>query len=404
MRVVVSGLAATYPYGGVFWDYIQYLIGFRQLDCDVLYVEDTGQWNYDPEAGTFTESGARNAACLAGELARLDTGLADCFFMRDPTGETFGRPWPEVREFCRSADLFLNVSASCILREEYLAAKRVALIDSDPMYTQSSVPNYLDGSAGEEERARLDAMREHHQLFFTFGENIGAPDCLVPDRLFDWIPTRQPVAVDLLASRSLPVEDRRQVLTTVASWETKEGGPTVDGIPYYGKNHEFRAFIDLPQASSLPLEVALSGNAPRAELARHGWRIVDPLPVSRRPDDYIAYLGNSLGEFSVAKHAYAASNSGWFSCRTACYLALGVPAVVEETGFSRYLPTGEGLFSFTDRDSALAGVDAIRSAPTFHAEAAAELARSHFEAKTVLAKLLDAASDVQRGKERSASC
>lgn len=391
MRIAVSGLAATYPYGGVFWDYAHYLLGFRALGHEVLYIEDTIQWLYDPTAGTFTPNGHSNAACLRESLALLDPALADRFHLRDANGDVFGQDWQSVREFCRDAELFVNISAACSMRDEYMEAERVALIDSDPMYTQEFVPAFLDGSIGPDARWRLERLRDCHDVFYTFGENIGAPDCTIPTELFDWIPTRQPVAIDALSRWRMAVDARRRVMTTVASWETKEGGPVVGGVQYHGKNHEFQTFQDLPRKAALPLEVALSGNAPREDLVDDGWQLVDPLPVSLRPQDYAHYLGSSLGEFSVAKHAYTASHSGWFSCRTACYLALGVPAVVQETGFSRFQPVGEGLFAFSTQDEALAGIDAIKTDPYRHADAATEIAENHFRAEKVLARLIESA-------------
>src|SRR5438552_1510938 len=113
LRIAVTGLAATYPFGGVFWDYLQYPLGLRRLGHDVLYIEDTGKWSYDPEGGTFVESGAQNAAFLAKQIAQLEPELSDRWFFRDATGQTYGRSWTQVAEFCRRADLFIHVSASC---------------------------------------------------------------------------------------------------------------------------------------------------------------------------------------------------------------------------------------------------------------------------------------------------
>src|SRR5262249_38235648 len=139
LRIVVTGLVATFPFGGVFWDYLQYVLGFIKLGHDVMYIEDSGQWCYDPLRQTFVESGANNAAYLARELPGLNPQLAERWFLRDSTGSSWGQPWEKVVDFCSSTDLFVNVSGSCNMREEYFAASRVAFIDSDPVYTQASV-------------------------------------------------------------------------------------------------------------------------------------------------------------------------------------------------------------------------------------------------------------------------
>ncbi len=389
-RIVVTGLAATYPYGGVFWDYLQYALGFARLGHDVLYLEDTGKWCYSPTRQTFVERGDDNARRLGEQLGRLEPPLGDRWSYRDATGRTFGRSDREVHEFCRTADLFLHISASCWMREEYFAAGAVAFIDSDPMYTQSSVPDVLAGTATAEAVERVE-MLQAHDVFFTFAERIGEEDCRVPNELFDWIPTRQPVVIDAFESHRVPIDQRRAVLTTVGSWEPHEGGPVVRGRPYGSKRDEFERFLDLPRHSALPLELALSGRYPADRLNQAGWHVRDAYAVSSDPWVYRDYLARSAGEWSVAKNAYVASRSGWFSCRSACYLALGVPVVVQDTGFSDFLPTGDGLMAFHTFEEATEAIAKVASEPGRHAEAAARIAREHFDSDAILTHLLEKA-------------
>lgn len=383
LRIAVSGLAATYPFGGVFWDYLQYPMGFQRLGHDVLYVEDTGKWCYDPAGETFVESGERNVEKLAVHLRRLVPGMAGRWFYRDATGRDFGRPWPDVVEFCRTADLFLHVSASCLMRDEYCAARTVAFLDSDPLYTQV-------GLLRDEGEERLAWWKDRHQVFFTFGENVGRADCHVPTATIEWIPTRQPVVIDQFPSVA-PAE-RRNVLTTVASWEPTEKGPVWDGATYSGKGTEFLRFLDLPGRSPLPIEVAMSGPAPREKLEAAGWKVVDARTVSGDPVAYRDYLGRSRAELGIAKNAYIASRSGWFSGRSACYLALGVPVLAQDTGFGRVLPTGEGLLSFSTPDEAAAALEALEAEYERHVRAARSIARQYFDAERVLKQLLEDAA------------
>jgi hypothetical protein len=389
-RIVVTGLAATYPFGGVFWDYVQYPLGLLRLGHDVLYVEDTGRWCYDPAAETFVEDGSANAAAFARNLERLEPALAARWFYRDGGGRTYGRSWDDVVAFCRTADLFLHISASCWMREEYFAAHRVAFVDSDPMFTQASIPGYVAGTLDEEDRQRVETLRRH-DVFFTFAENLAAPDCRVPRDLFDWIPTRQPIVLDAFADAVVPPSERRRALTTVASWESTEGDRVVNGVRYGGKGTEFERFIDLPSSSALPLELAMAGRAPSDRLRAHGWQLRDGYEVSSDPWVYLAYLASSFGEWSVAKHAYVASRSGWFSCRTACYLALGVPAIVQDTGFNGRLSAGEGVLSFATLDEASAAIEELARDPERHARAARELAEAEFDSDRVLSSLLEKA-------------
>jgi hypothetical protein len=253
------------------------------------------------------------------------------------------------------------------------------------------VEGYLTGSLDDEARTRVDMLRRH-DVFFTFAENIGASDCRVPTAMFDWIPTRQPIVLDRFEPESVPVTARRRVLTTVASWEPSEEGPVVGGITYAGKGPEFLRFVDLPSRSPLPIELALSGKVPGELLRAHGWRLVDPLAVSRDPWVYRRYLANSLGEWSVAKQAYAASRSGWFSCRSACYLALGVPVVVQDTGFGCAIPTGRGVLPFTTLEEASHGIEQLVAEPDAHAAAALDIAREYFDSHRVLTQLIERAA------------
>jgi hypothetical protein len=251
------------------------------------------------------------------------------------------------------------------------------------------VPYYLDGTASDLSRSQVDMLRQHH-AHFTFAENIGKPDCRVPVELFNWIPTRQPIVLDCFA-KQVAVGARRKMLTTVASWEPNEKGPTVNGVTYCGKSVEFRRFMGMPQRSSLPLEIAISGAIPQAELGAAGWHLREGLEVSSDPWTYRNYLAESMGEWSVAKNAYVASRSGWFSCRTACYLALGVPAIVQDTGFTPYIPAGEGVFAFGTMEESAAAIDALASDPARHAKAAMEIAREYFDSAKVLGQLIERA-------------
>ena len=276
------------------------------------------------------------------------------------------------------------------MRDEYWAAHRVAFLDSDPMYTQSSIPDHSNPALNQDERFRADMMRRH-DMFFSFGENIGQERCLIPAEMFEWIPTRQPVLNDYFAKDIIPVTHRRPVFTTVASWEPTEKGPVVNGVSYSGKSTEFLRFIDLPRRVRATLEIALSGNPPTARLLDKGWEVIPAHSISFDPWSYRDYLATSLGEWSVAKNAYAASHSGWFSCRTACYLSLGVPAVVQDTEFADDIPRGRGLLTFKSIEEAADGIEQVIKDPQLHATAAREIAVECFDSNRVLTQLLDRA-------------
>jgi hypothetical protein len=159
----------------------------------------------------------------------------------------------------------------------------------------------------------------------------------------------------------------------------------VDG----NKDVEFLKYLDLPSRTAQPFELAVNG--PTALLAAHGWGPVDAMSVSRTPDAYRDFIQRSRAELGVAKHAYVATRSGWFSDRTECYLAAGRPALVQDTGWSAHLPHGEGLIPFSDAEQALAGIDRINSDYATHARRAEDIAHEHFDARRILSRLVDEA-------------
>ncbi|MGD9762440.1 MAG: glycosyltransferase family 1 protein [Candidatus Binatia bacterium] len=384
MRVVVTGFAATYPLGGVSWDYLAYVDGFRRLGADVLYLEDTGGWFYHPAVQTFSADPAPNLRYLTGALTHM--GLPSVpWAVRAPDGALHGAEQMAVTRFCASADLFLNVSGACWLREAYRGARRTVYLDTDPGFTQAKLAAAERGAATADERFSVDLIRRHDR-FFTLAEHIGAADCRVPTCGLDWIPTRQPIVLERWPVRRAP---GAAAYTTVMSWQVTPAAPVIDGTRYGGKDVEFRRFLDLPRASGRAFEIALGGEAPRDELAAHGWSVVDAYPRSATMEIYQQYLQSSRGEWSVAKHVYVALRSGWFSTRSAAYLASGRPVIVQDTGWSAHYPTGAGLFAFDTLEQALAGLAAVEGDYARHCEAARAVAAREFAARAVLQKLLD---------------
>jgi hypothetical protein len=160
------------------------------------------------------------------------------------------------------------------------------------------------------------------------------------------------------------------------------------------KSRSFEPFFDLPQRIVPKLELALgSASAPRARLLASGWMLRDPLEVTRDPWTYQAYLQQSKAEFGVAKHGYVMSRSGWFSERSAAYLASGRPCVVQETGFSENISTGAGLIAFTSPDDAASGIAEIEQRYAHHCQAARAIATEFFNARQVLSDLLERAGN-----------
>lgn len=380
MRVVVTGLIAQYPVGGVTWDYLQYALGFARLGHDVVYVEDTGQWPYNPHEGGLAADPAHNVAFLAGVMERF--GLERRWAYRFPhEDQWFGMGEDDRREAIETADVLVNVSGTLARPGEYRAARRLVYIDSDPVFTQLKL---LRGQ--QDLRALVDA----HDVHFSFGERLAGSAFETGHR---WRPTRQPVVLGEWANDAAP----RDAFTTVMNW-TSYKDIVHEGQSYGQKDGEFRRFVDLPgTVAPTKLEVAVNAGKTRRtpyDLLRHrGWQVVDPDEVCPDWDSYRDYLTSSRGEWSVAKSGYVRGAVGWFSCRSACYLAAGRPVVVQDTGLDGVLPVGEGLVTFTEPDEAADAIRAVERDWDGHAAAARQLAAEHFDSDKVLARLLEEAVD-----------
>ena len=380
MQIIVTGLVGQYAFGGVAWDYLQFVEGFRQLGHDVWYLEDTETWPYDPIHNTVSADCTYNVTYLRNVLDRL--GLGDRWIYRNcPDASYHGVTPDQAQQVCASADLFVNVSGCAWLRPEYAAIPKKIFLDSDPMFTQVGLT-----VAGKEVRERVAA----HDFHFTFAENIGAPDCRVPDAGFRWIPTRQPVVLDWFPVANEPPRD---VFTTVMNWTSYKPCEFV-GETWGQKDVEFEKFMALPAMTPQKFELACGkgpGNKrPTERLEQNGWTIIEPDVHLPDPWKYRDYLRSSRGEWSIAKEGYVKSRSGWFSCRSACYLALGRPCVLQDTGWARHYPTGKGLLAFATPAEAAAGIAAVNADYAGHCAAARRVAEECFDARLVLGRMLEA--------------
>jgi hypothetical protein len=387
LRIVVLGYVIRGPLGGLAWHHLQYVLGLARLGHDVLFVEDSDDYPacYDPSRGVTDTDPSYGLAFATQTFARL--GLGERWAYHDAhTASWLGPAAGHAREACASADVVLNVSGVNPVRPWLAHAPVRVLVDTDPAFTQI---RHLDDAAARE--------RAHaHTAFFTFGENVGSPRASrsreaaadLPDDGLPWQPTRQPIVLDAWPVTPGPMDG---AFTTVMQWDSYEsrrhGGRT-----YGMKSRSFEPYAGLPGRVAARLEIALgSPSAPRAELAAQGWSIRDPLEVTRDPWTYQAYVRASKAEFSVAKAGYVLSRSGWFSERSACYLASGRPVVVQDSGFSAWLPTGDGVLAFDGPDGAVAAIESVAADYAHHCRAARDIAQSYFDSDAVLSELLERA-------------
>ena len=377
LRIVVLGYIVRGPIGGMAWHHLQYVLGLKQLGHDVLFLEDSDDYPscYDPSThvvGTDPSYGLRFAQQA---FAKLDS--PDCWAYYDAHQPRWlGPASGTATTFCKAADLLINVSGVNPFRDWLQEIPVRVLIDTDPVFTQ--IRHLKDQSARDRAAG--------HNAYFSFGELIETTARAIPDDGFDWKATRQPVVLDAWPFSMGPSHGP---LTTVMQWDSY-AAVEHQGQRFGMKSESFSLVRDLPGRVAHPLEIALGGaSAPRRELQRLGWRLVNPLAVTRDPWTYQQYLQRSRGELSVAKHGYMHGRSGWFSERTACYLATGRPAIVQDTGFSRCLPTGKGLWAFHSADSARLAIEQVNATYPAQCRAARELAAEYFDSRKVLQSLLE---------------
>ncbi len=370
MKILFAGIIARYPFGGVTWCSLMYLLGLRALGHEVFYVEDTGECVYDPVQNTRATEPTYGTTYIHDALARFDLGDRWTFVNYD--GTYHGQPRAALARFAADAELFIDLSGgSWFWRDEYARIPRKIFVDSDPAFTQLAI--------AKAEPWYVQFFQRFDRLF-TFGANIGTAASPVPVGDFTWHHTWQPVTLGDWTTTAAP----RDRFTTVMTWQI-ESFADVGG----NKDQEFVKFIDLPSRTRQRVELAING--PQTLLRQYGWETVDAMRVSRTPWDYRDFIHGSKAEFGVAKHTYVANRTGWFSDRTECYLASGRPALVQDTGWSDHLPHADGLLAFATPDEALAGIDRINSDYDRQAARAREIAREHFDASRVLPKLLEVA-------------
>lgn len=378
--VVIGGALAQKPFqAGHTWQFLQYLLGFRKLGWDVLFLDRL-------EPGMCVDRAGRPVPAERSDNVDYFVSVMDAFGLQgayslalNGNGRTIGKSGQDVLDLCSSADFLVNVMGY-ITDEEILAAvPRRVFLDTDPGFGQIW------------EDLGLADLLSGHDDFVTIAENIHEPGCAIPDCGRDWIAWRQPIVLDEWPVMTTTPE---RGFTSIGSWRGPYAPLEYHGRTYGLRVHEFRKFMELPRRVGEPFEVALDIHAAEtADLERlrdMGWKLVDPAVVARDPWTYRAYIQESRAEFMATKGIYVHTGSGWFSERSICYLASGRPVLVQDTQLGDLYPIGEGLLAFSTLEDAIDGAHAISADYDRHARAAREIAEAHFASETVIPRLLGA--------------
>jgi len=384
-RIVVMGFMGSIPIAGVIWQHIHYIVGLQRLGHDVFYIEDSARLPYNPVTFEVNEQ-FDYAAQLFRRLARefdFENRWAFCarFLKENPT---VGLPLKRIRQLYQEADAVLNVCGTQEFNDDLLKSERILYVESDPGVEQIKID--------QKNKPTIDYLKRHHALF-TFGENIGTRRFPVPLRGFKWFPTRQPVVVDLWKTNGGPPAPA--VFTSIANWSTS-GLKDISwrGRKYlWSKSLEFLRFISAPRRAGETFELTtnIKDLPTREKFEKNGWRLRLPFDLSIDYRLYHDYISQSKGEFTVAKDQYVRLNSGWFSDRSACYLAAGRPVITQETGFTRLYGQNLGLIAFKSLGEIVEGVKMINADYAKHSRAARAIASEIFDAKKVLRTLLKSA-------------
>jgi hypothetical protein len=367
LRIVVAGMVASVPgHGGATWAALQYALGLRALGHDVMVVDEV-RGPGDPDAREAALHALTDAFELEGRAALL-TG----------PGTAIGVPYEDVRAFAAGADLLVNLAGTLRDPELVAAPVRRLLIDLDPGFTQ--LWHAADG---------VDMGIAAHDRFASVGLRLHAPECPVPDCGVRWEPTLPPVVLPHWPRASEPPSEG---VTLIANWRSY-GTVEHEGVRYGQKAHSVRALIDLPRHTPEPLRFALLIDPGEARdlalLHEHGWQLIDAAHETATPATYARFVRASAAELGIAKEGYVVSRCGWFSDRSACYLASGRPVVAQRTGWEHVLGESDGLLGFDDAAEAAEALAAVLAEPERHAAGARAIAEERLDARRVLGALLE---------------
>jgi hypothetical protein len=384
-RVVVMGFMGSMPIAGVIWQHIHYIVGLQRLRHHVYYIEDSARLPYNPETFEVTDEFNYAAKVLRQLGSDFDFKNRWAYCARYlPGNPTAGLPLKKIQQLYRAADAILNVCGTQEFNDDLLGSDRILYVESDPGVEQIKIDKGVQST--------IEYLRRHRALF-TFGENVGTKSFPVPTHGFKWLPTRQPVVTDLWKTSG--ALRRTAVFTSVANWSTSGlKDITWRGKKYlWNKSLEFLRFISAPEKSGEPFELATNIDDVKTQtrFLQNGWRLRCPLQLSVDYWRYRDYVRYSKGEFTVAKDQYVRLNTGWFSDRSACYLAAGRPVITQETGFSKSYGDKLGLLSFRSLAEIVDAVKKINADYAKHSRAARVVAQEFFEAEKVVKSILDRA-------------
>jgi hypothetical protein len=373
-RIILGSYMFRYPLGGMLSWVLQYLIGLKEIGHDIYFVEKYGYPNscYDPGKNLMSDDCSYGLKIVSELFTRFGLEGKWCFVQN---GEIFhGLSKKKIKELFRTADVFIDMGTHGSWAEESLSASLRVFIDGEPAYTQIKWANHA--------AAGIPVPEYDH--YFTNGKNIGAEGNPAPTLGIHWKHLFHPVKTELFITEPATLN---MPFSTIMNWQSHDL-IEYKGITYGQKDMEFPKFLSLPLEVNSSLEVAVSGNAPLALLSKNGWSIKNGHEVTLSFDSFRNYIFASRGEFSVCKNVFVTNATGWFSDKSGAYLASGRPVVLQDTGFGKHLPVGEGLFAVNTACEAKETLNEIEANYNRHSKAARQIAHEYLEARKVMKSFL----------------
>jgi hypothetical protein len=377
--IIMGSYMVRYPLGGNISWALQYLLGFRELGHEVYFVEKYVHEDscYDPVAQHMSDDCSYGVKVVSELLASY--GLEDHWCFVESGDQYHGLSRKRIEEIFSRADLYIENGAHGAWNEEAFTSRALKVyIDVDPAFTQVNFYRKL--------KSGIDIPA--FDRYYTNGMNIGKDGNIIPDCGIQWHYIFNPVNTSLF-NQVAPPDDGPY--STIMNWISYRETVQYKGVSYGHKSIEFDKFATLPTLVDVNMEMAVSGldGPDRKRVKQSGWHLVDAQKVTFTIDDFKEYLRNCRGEFSVVKNMYQATSSAWFSDKSAAFMASGRPVILQETGFSEYLPTGEGLFAVKNVEEAKDAIEMIEARYQFHSDRALEIAREYLEATKVLGKFIN---------------